>query len=224
MQQLYVQYGCGWSAPAGWRNFDASPTLRFERLPLVGRLYRRNARRFPDDVEYGDIVKGLPIGPESCDGVYCSHILEHLALQDFRAALRNTLAILRPRRTFRLVVPDLEIYCRRYLEDRQPEAAFRFLRDTCLGEESRPRSLGAFVTAWLGNSKHLWMWDFRSIARELESAGFTAIRRASFGDSGDPMFARTEDPDRWADCLGVECVKPAAPGQAGRHQSVASRA
>lgn len=221
---LYVQYGCGWSAPEGWRNFDASPTLRFERLPVVGRLYQRNAKRFPQQVEYGDIVKGLPIRPGSCDGVYCSHVLEHLALQDFRIALRNTFTILKPQRIFRLVVPDLEICCRRYLEDRQPEAAFRFLRGACLGEESRPRSLGAFVTAWLGNSKHLWMWDFSSMALELESAGFTRIRRASFGDSEDPMFARTEDPDRWEDCLGVECIKPAVRVPASRHQSVASGA
>lgn len=79
----YVQYGCGWSAPRGWRNFDASPTLRFERLPLIGRLYTRNASRFPENIEYGEIVKGLPVSSGSCNGVYCSHILEHLSLDDY---------------------------------------------------------------------------------------------------------------------------------------------
>ena len=59
----YVQYGCGWSAPKEWRNFDASLTLRFERLPLIGHLYTKNESRFPGNVEYGDIVKGLPIPP-----------------------------------------------------------------------------------------------------------------------------------------------------------------
>jgi hypothetical protein len=38
-EEYYVQYGCGWSAPRGWRNFDASLTLRFERLPIIGLLY-----------------------------------------------------------------------------------------------------------------------------------------------------------------------------------------
>jgi len=28
-RDAYVQYGCGFCAPATWRNFDASPTLRF---------------------------------------------------------------------------------------------------------------------------------------------------------------------------------------------------
>ena len=77
--KLCVQYGCGWYAPEGWRNFDASPTLRFERIPLLGRLYTKNTERFPENVEYGDIVAGLPISDNSCQAVYCSHILEHLA-------------------------------------------------------------------------------------------------------------------------------------------------
>ncbi|MQP68452.1 hypothetical protein GE253_24335 [Niveispirillum sp. SYP-B3756] len=63
MRGCFVQYGCGWTAPPGWHNFDASPTLRFERLPLVGRLYSKNGRRFPDNVRYGDIVRGLPLAP-----------------------------------------------------------------------------------------------------------------------------------------------------------------
>src|SRR5687768_2759097 len=104
MNAEYVQYGCGWSAPPSWLNFDASPTLRFERLPIVGRLYSRNAQRFPRNVRYGDIVKGLPIAPVSCKGIYCSHILEHLSQEDVEIALANTFRYLRSGGTFRLVV------------------------------------------------------------------------------------------------------------------------
>ena len=114
-EHQYVQYGCGWSAPTGWRNFDASPTLRFERLPLIGQLYTKNASRFPENVEYGDIVKGLPLSPDSCNGVYCSHILEHLSLDDFRIALHNTKRILRPSGIFRLVLSDLEYSIKQYV-------------------------------------------------------------------------------------------------------------
>lgn len=63
---MYVQYGCGWNAPQDWRNFDASPTLYFERMPLVGKLYTKNKTRFPHNVEFGDIVEGLPISDGSC--------------------------------------------------------------------------------------------------------------------------------------------------------------
>ena len=97
----YVQYGCGVFAPEGWRNFDASPTLRFERLPLVGRLYTRNQTRFPVNVEHGDIVKGLPVGRGTCRALYCSHVLEHLTLEDARLALRHTREMLREDGCFR---------------------------------------------------------------------------------------------------------------------------
>ena len=202
----FVQYGCGWACPPNsWRNFDASPTLRFERIPLVGKLYTKNASRFPDYVEYGDIVEGLPVGSRSCIAVYCSHVLEHLSLQDFRKALENTRAILRDGAIFRLVLPDLEYAVKKYCTDSSSDAAVRFLSETALGRERRSRGLKELASEWLGNSQHLWMWDYKSIRAELENAGFRDIRRAQFGDSMEPMFGEVEELDRWEDCLGVEC-------------------
>ena len=204
----YVQYGSGRSSPSAWRNFDASPTLRFERLPLIGLLYTKNESRFPSNVEYGDIVKGLPVSTGSCKGVYCSHILEHLSLNEFRTALRNTKEILEPGGIFRLVLPDLEHSARSYIDNPSNEAALEFMKETSLGHERRARGLKGLITAWLGNSQHLWMWDYKSIKPELEHSGFVGVRRASFGDSSDPFFGKVEEKVRWDDCLGVECRKP----------------
>lgn len=205
----YVQYGCGLSAPNGWRNFDASPTLRFERLPLIGRFYTRNVSRlFPLSVEYGDIVKGLPVTPESCAGVYCSHVLEHLSLEDFRTALHNTYKILGRGCTFRLVLPDLLYLATQYIENNNNDAALVFMRETCLGREKRAKNLQDFLLSWVGNTHHLWMWDYKSIRTELEMVGFVGIRKAVFGDSADPMFREVEQKDRWDNNLGIECRKP----------------
>jgi hypothetical protein len=205
---LYVQFGCGWCAPEGWLNFDASPTLRFERVPLVGRLYTRNASRFPKGVRYGDIVRGLPVPKESCKALYCSHVLEHLSLKDCRRALRNAHKILMPGGTFRLVLPDLEHAIRSYVSNDSPEASVEFMKETLLGLEERPRGPSALGALWLGNSKHLWMWDYKGIAQELSLAGFVDIRRAWFGDASDPKFALAEEAYRWENCLGVDCRKP----------------
>jgi SAM-dependent methyltransferase len=203
----YVQYGCGFCAPESWLNFDASPTLRFERIPLLGRLYTRNAERFPRNVQYGDIVKGLPISEGACRGIYCSHVLEHLAFDDLRVALRNTYTYLQPGGVFRLVVPDLERLVKIYLTDERAEAAVRFMQSSGLGTVRRPRSLLAAVSAWLGNSAHLWMWDEKSMTHELERQGFTQIRRAAFGDAGDNRFHEVEQADRFIDALCIQCVK-----------------
>ncbi|MGB0720820.1 MAG: class I SAM-dependent methyltransferase [Gammaproteobacteria bacterium] len=208
MNPAYVHYGCGWTAPPQWRNFDASPTLRFERIPVLGRLYTRNEKRFPNNAEPGDIVRGLPVPDASCQGVYCSHILEHLALEDCRTALRNTLRMLSPGGCFRLVVPDLEHAIRDYCANPGPDAALRFQRATLLGRERRERGPRALLRDWLGNSNHLWMWDEAAMRRELEQAGFTAIRRAHRGDNADPMFVHVEDPGRWEDALGMEARRP----------------
>lgn len=203
---VYFQYGCGLSAPEGWINYDSSPTLRLQRLPAIGGLFARQVR-FPVDVAYGDVVKGLPLADESADGAYCSHVLEHLSLADCRTALRETRRVLKPGGVFRLVLPDLAFLARTYLEGEGPEAAPTFMRKSHLGVETRPRGAGAAARAWLGNSKHLWMWDYPALAAELEKAGFRDIRRARFGDSGVAAYDAVELESRWTNCLGIQAHK-----------------
>jgi hypothetical protein len=201
----HIQYGCGFSAPLQWVNFDASPTLRIEKLPVVGSLISTGSTKFPTNVRYGDVVKGLPVPPQSCQAVYCSHVLEHLALSDLRAALANTRKILAAKGIFRLVVPDLRAAALRYTDDRSDDAAIRFMSETFLGMEERKRGAMGMLRSWFGNSRHLWMWDFQSMRRELERAGFQGIRAAQFCDSEDPMFAAVEDKSRWEDAVGIQC-------------------
>lgn len=197
------------NAPVDWRNFDASPTLRFERIPLIGRLYTRNAARFPRNAECGDICRGLPVEGGSCDAIYCSHVLEHLSFQDCYLALRNTYAMLKPGGIFRLVVPDFAYHVGTYLKQGDAD---QFLRETRLGRERRPRRLAEMVVAMLSSSAHLWMWDEENMRQALRNVGFAGLRRAVFGDSKEPAFALVERRERWENCLGMECLKPQALG------------
>jgi len=117
MESIYVQYGCGFSAPKGWYNFDSSLTLLYEKVPIIGKVYKKNEMRFPKNVIYGDIIKGLPgIKENSCDGVFCSHVLEHLTIKQVKIALKNTYKMLKRNGIFRLVVPDLFMRAKMYLE------------------------------------------------------------------------------------------------------------
>lgn len=205
---MKLHYGCGLHAPEGWVNCDASPTLWLQRLPLVGALARRLFRPiFPAPVEYGNIVPGLRIRPNSCDAIYCCHVLEHLSLTDARKALQNTFKYLKPGGTFRLVVPDFEQQIAAYLHDAEPCAASNFLRYTFLGREARPRGVSSFIREYFGNSHHLWMWDYKSLADELRQIGFASIRRSEFGDSEDCDFKEVEDPGRFKWALAIECRK-----------------
>jgi predicted SAM-dependent methyltransferase len=207
----YVQYGCGLSAPKEWTNFDVSPTLRIQKMPIIGSIVKSQLNViFPDNVLYGDVIKGLPIEDNSCDGVYCSHTLEHLALDDFRIALRNTLKILKPNGIFRCIVPDLAYSAKLYVEGLNKSdgnASMVFMNETMLGTDTRLRGMKGFINNFLGNSNHLWMWDEFSLARELKEAGFKNIRSCQFNDSEDVMFKHVEDADRFEKAVAMECRK-----------------
>jgi len=208
---LYVQYGCGLSAPSGWKNFDASPTLRLQKLPALGNIFQKKVA-FPPNVLFGDILTGLPGIPLSaCDGVYCSHVLEHLALTDLRTALANTYKILKPGGIFRCVVPDLQAAVKSYnrrKESGECDAAHKFLQETMLGITTRPKGIKQLLISFFGNSHHLWMWDSESLTKELEQVGFCKVRSCSFNDSEDAAFKEVEDIGRFHDAVALEAFKP----------------
>jgi hypothetical protein len=176
-------------------------------LPFWGRFVRKNSGRFPSNVFYGDIVVGLPIKPDSCNGVYCSHVLEHLSREDCRKALLNTHKILKTGGRFRFVMPDLEFCINQYTYSNQSDRALEFNKITGLGQFERPRGIRALAIEAFGNSRHRWMWDFNAMKKELCDCGFSEIRRAQFGDSTDQMFNEVEQKERWSNALGIECVK-----------------
>jgi predicted SAM-dependent methyltransferase len=210
-QKGYVQYGCGDTCPPSWTNFDVSPTLRIQKLPVVGRWLTHGRAVFPKDVLYGDVVAGLPIEPASCDAIYCAHVLEHLSLEDLRTALRNTYAYLKPGGIFRCVLPDLRQIVQWYLDTTVEQPAIEFMETIQLGYHQRPRGLMGVLREMLGSSRHLWMWDYQSLAIELGRVGFVDVRRATIFDSSEPRFREVEQESRWAYCLGIESRKAAAP-------------
>jgi hypothetical protein len=209
-QESYIQFGCGLCAPATWRNFDAGPAFWIERnLPVLKpALLKRGFPDYPKNIEYGNVIQGLPVAPGSAAAVYCSHVLEHLALDEFRATLRNVFTYLSPGGTFRFVVPDLEGLIRDYSSSSDSEAASRFMRESWLGTDTQGKGMSRLLKMMFGRSAHLWMWDEKNMTAELAAAGFMAIRRARMGDNPDPRFAEVEDAGRWDNCLGMECRRP----------------
>lgn len=199
--RIYVQYGCGLCAPEGWTNFDSSPRLRFERILGIGAVVAPfGGPLFPRQVAYGDIAKGLPVESDTVDGIYASHVLEHLARRDVPSALLNTFRILKSGGVFRMIVPDLEWRARRYVEHRSANkvgAADCFIEACGIGVANSPTNLMGLLRSAIGNSGHSWMYDEEGMRQLLVAAGFIAIRRCDFHDSGDAMFDRVEDRGRF---------------------------
>jgi predicted SAM-dependent methyltransferase len=207
MKNEYIQFGCGLCAPTSWLNFDAGPAFWLQqKLPFLKPvLIHRGFPDYPKNISYGDVVKGLPVKASSAKAVYSSHVLEHLALDEFRTAVRNCFHYLQSGGRFRLVVPDLEYLAKSYLADTREDPSSRFMEASHLGEIRHLRGLSGMSRAIFGRSKHYWMWDYKTLKLELLAAGFVDIRRAQFGDSDEPRFKEVESISRWESCLGVEC-------------------
>lgn len=214
----YIQYGCGQSCPPGWDNYDVSLTLRLQRLPLIGSLFKRGKTVFPDGVRFGDIVAGLPVADGSVDGVYASHVLDSLTYEDFWIALRNTHRILKPGGVFRFVVIDLKTRAQMYLsrlEQGSTDANTWFLDASSMGLKRRNRGPEALLRAAFGQSGKSWAWDEPSLRAALQKSGFGNIRRCAFNDAADPQFNLAEESWRFYDGnhqieeLAMEAKKPA---------------
>ena len=211
MKKIYVHYGSGTSAPTDWINFDSSPTLRIQKTIIIGRLFKRFLNVvFPQNVLLGDIVNGLRITDNSCDGIFCSHVLEHLCHADLIIAINNTYKMLKPGGIFRMVLPDMEFYCNEYLsslKNNKSDACFKLMQDSLLGSKNRKKGFLNFIQSFYGNANHLWMWDYNSLSNVLLDAGFKKIRRCEFNDCEDKMFLSVEEKNRFDNCLSIEVYK-----------------
>ena len=54
---LNINIGCGHKAATDWKNFDSSPTLLLEKIPILSKLFKINENTFPKNVLFGDITK-----------------------------------------------------------------------------------------------------------------------------------------------------------------------
>ena len=142
--------------------------------------------------------------------LYSSHVLEHISFLDLRRALCEARRILIPGGIFRSVMPDLERLIGAYLSDHRSEAAVSFVEHSGMGLRERPKGLMGAARAMLGNSQHVWLWDYKAIEAELSRVGFCEVRRAEFGDSASEIFSEVEESSRWANSLGFECRNPLA--------------
>ena len=164
-RELKVHIGCGGHELPGWINVDNHPA------PLAINL-----------------DWGLPLPTGSVRYVFVAHLLEHLfhSAQSSRllAEIRRVLA---PGGVVRIVVPDIAKYLRAYANG---DAAF-------FAERRRQRGLPAELTdletllpyAGAGATPdalfehHKFGYDFATLARAVERAGFVDVRRCDYQQS-----------------------------------------
>lgn len=212
MKNEYVNFGCGAHCPEEFTNYDGSVNLLMQRKPLIGFFVKKMTDTvFPPNALYGNIAKGLPVGENSIKGIYSSHVLEHLSLEELRKSLRNSLKYLKPGGIFRSVLPNLEDCVQSYMAEKSSGnklAALDFMNYTFLGYQKRPSGIIDLVKWHLSGYHHFWMWDYEALEIELYDAGFSKVYRSKYHESADPYFKYAEAKGRFDfNALCVEAIK-----------------
>lgn len=225
-------------------NIDWSPYHRIAGSPILNRLARlaldddRRARlaSVPDNILVHDLRKGIPFPDCSVDTVYHSHVLEHIDRDQADGFMHEVRRVLRPGGTQRIVVPDLELFVRRYIEsldridkgepaDSHDDAVAQFLEQSVRREasgtavQSSPRRLVENVV--LGGARrrgetHQWMYDRVNLEALLRRNGFIEVvqqshassRIAEWDELGRGLDMEADGTEYKDHSLYIEAVRP----------------
>ena len=175
-----LNLGCGSDVREGWVNAD---------------FFRWQFWRVPRGYWMVDLRRPLPCADDFFDGVFCEHVLEHLAPAEARVLLGEIRRVLRPGALLRLSVPDLAKYVARY----RGEAS-----DPEFGQWPDGASALHSLTQGFG---HRSIWDAAALEQALRAAGLTDVRRTGFREGSDSRLLGDQDVRRWESAY-LEARKP----------------
>lgn len=199
--EVKLNLGCGLAVAKGWINIDGSLNSLVAPWPQLAHklLYRfSGARRYYSLQQYcgilschrflhWDLAYGIPFPDASVAYIYTSHFMEHLFKKDAAALLKEARRVLKPGGVLRISVPDLEYALSLYAagEKRRMLSDYFFVED-----------LESFL------ARHKYMYDFELLSEVLREAGFSDVRRCSFGQGAVPDLETLDN--RPEDSLFVE--------------------
>ena len=160
---LKVHIGCGGQELPGWINVDNYPA------PLAINLNW-----------------GLPLPDRSASYVFLSHLLEHLFYPvQSGQLLAEIKRVLAPGGIVRIVVPDIEQCIKAYVDQNEEFFAARRRHWTWLPTETTNLEsflayAGAGPTPGYLFEHHKFGYDFDTLRRCLERAGFVSVRRCEY--------------------------------------------
>ena len=181
------------------------------RCNFISKAAYADYKKFRYLIRYCDLRKfPLPFSTHSADAIYISNALEHFSKDDANRLCHEFFRILKTGGVLRIVVPDLEILCRRYLEsialplnESLHERAIDDLFDQMVRKKSggsqeteEKLSLAAHLKRLVGleptperlGELHLWMYDRFSLERLLRQAGFQTVKITDYQTSNIPRF------------------------------------
>jgi SAM-dependent methyltransferase len=187
---IYLNLGCGSTAPAAWINCDSSWNAQIGRIPLLKtalrKLHLASNAEWPKGIKHLQLKRKFPWASDAIDVVYASHVLEHLDSQTRDNFLREAHRVLKADGVLRLVVPDLHYHARKYVESLTQESsgAEEFLHTINLRMPDATNLLRrAYYFAMGFPHLHKNMYDSVTLAALVRRYGFQPIGYFSYGYS-----------------------------------------
>ena len=149
-----------------------------------------------------DLQRPLPLPAASFDGVFSEHVLEHFTEEDGLRLAADILRVLRPGGVFRVVVPDGEFVMRSYFDD--PDGLVRY-RGVGAPDETAMEMVNSFFRQ---RYEHQFMYDWPTLRRLLQRAGFAEVARCAFRQSPAGLGLEIDDPKYQRESLYAEARKP----------------
>ncbi len=216
---LILNLGCGTKISASPEvvNIDWSIYLRIKRnriLRFIAPIFIRGERlrllrEMPNNILVYDLAKGIPFESNSADVIYHSHLLEHLDKEVAYAFLLEAKRVLKVGGVNRIVVPDMEYLCKRYIDNivmsqsddffaKNHEYYIANIIEQCVRRESKgsnqqPPIRRRIENIILGDARkrgetHQWMYDRINLPRTLFHLGYHKVVIQEYDKSDIPEW------------------------------------
>ena len=204
---MIVNIGCGSARPGPpWVNVDTlyeylGPGGQWERAGSADAM--ESIRRLREEPNYQnwDCRNPWPLHAESADGVYMSHVLEHLDCQECLKTLRVARRVLKPKGVIRVGVPDPAVFRMNFAED-TAENTKRLFGE---GEALWPGGPSTFTEGALFFKEHKQALGEDALWCCLAVAGFRSVTPQKFRQTKDPRLCELDNREKFT--LFMEGVK-----------------
>tara|TARA_Y100000991_G_scaffold211615_2_gene194440 strand:- start:3260 stop:3988 length:729 start_codon:yes stop_codon:yes gene_type:complete len=182
------------------RNF----LLRIILSKLLSKERYKKIKNLPNNIIVHNLKKGIPYENNSIDAVYHSHLLEHLDRSNVRNFLKEVFRVLKPNGIQRIVVPDLYILCKSYVDNYEhcnlkneinekhddfiSAILEQSVRKEAYGSSKQKKIMRILENFILGDARkrgetHQWMYDKVNLSYLLREIGFKNIKVQTFSKS-----------------------------------------
>ena len=149
-----------------------------------------------------DLRQGIPYA--SVDLIRCSHLIEHLTLEEAKNLLREMHRVLKPGGLARIATPDADIILKHYMAR---DMAFfnQILPPEYIQAPTEGEKLSRLLFS--GDYSHKVLYNWEMLKNFLEQAGFTKVFRSVAGFSHSEAMQQETTDQHVEISLFVEAVK-----------------